>query len=159
MRHIAKFIIAVFLLLAPFVVAGILYVVCILCMIVNMDAQIISFDVLQCSASICGICLVANGLYAVQRKKTQFPKLYITSLILLTLSIGLLCTVTLFFPLLLIFACCLVSLFITLFVIIREARNDVYTWIILLTQLLWGFAWYFFYVGIQTATVLDAAMC
>jgi hypothetical protein len=127
MRHIAKFIIAVFLLLAPFVVAGVMW------LILLHGVGIVPCDFALGSAAFCGACLVANGLYAVHRKKTQFPKLYITSWILLTLSIGSLCTVTLFFPLLLTFACCLVSLFITLFFVIQEARNnicDVYTGII-----------------------------
>jgi hypothetical protein len=101
----------------------------------------------------------AWGWYAVKRKDS-FPKLTVTSSILFMLSLS---------SLMLLFVAlgplrfeestwqiremaiysgavwCLASIFITLFVIIKEVR-DTLSWVILMTQVFWAAAAFFFYV-------------
>ena len=106
----------------------------------------------------CWSCSIACGLHAVKRKKTTFPKSEGVSKILLYFSffsilasgvalasgrdIGLLLLA--FFVLFCGAVCCLVSIFITFIIVIRDVL-DLHTWVIFITQMFWMFASFYFH--------------
>ena len=107
---------------------------------------------------LCWTCSTACGYHEVKRKRVTFPKSVSASKIFLFVSffailasgvalfagrdIGLLLSA--FFVLFCSAICCLVSVFITFFTIIRS-QQDFYSWVIFMTQIFWAVASFYIY--------------